>query len=92
VSTVAFVVSLGSLYVAKLSYDFSVAKEMREIQEKQPAVDLQINPRNASAATFALSIINRSETNIVPLSMRVEHSLEAGKLYLSSSQQSLEKL
>lgn len=91
-SAIAIVVSGGSLYVAKLSYDFSVAKELREAQEKQPVFDLQINLRGASAATFALSILNRSETNIVPLSMRVENSVEAGELYLSSRQQSLDKL
>ncbi|WP_439397226.1 hypothetical protein ACRQ5Q_09035 [Bradyrhizobium sp. PMVTL-01] len=62
------------------------------MQEKQPVFDLQIIPRGASAAAFALSILNRSETNIVPLSMRVEHSFEAGELYLSARQQSLDKL
>lgn len=91
-SAIAIVVSGGSLYVAKLSYDFSVAKELREVQDKQPVFDLQISPRGASAATFALSILNRSETNIVPLSMRVENSIEAGDLYLSTRQQSPDKL
>ncbi|UQD95223.1 hypothetical protein [Bradyrhizobium japonicum] len=92
VSTVAIFISAGSLIYTKRSYDLSVTKELREIQEKQPAIDLQISPRGASAATFGLSIINRSEINIVPLSMRVEHSFEAGDLYLSSHQQSLDKL
>ncbi|WP_131868743.1 MULTISPECIES: hypothetical protein [unclassified Bradyrhizobium] len=92
VSTVAILISAGSLIYTKRSYDLSVAKELREVQEKQPAIDLQISPRGPSAAAFALSIINRSETNIVPLSMRVEHSFEAGDLYLSSGQQSLDKL
>ncbi|MET4515226.1 hypothetical protein ABIB81_004552 [Bradyrhizobium sp. I1.7.5] len=91
-SAIAIVVSGGSLYVAKLSYDFSVAKELREVQEKQPVFDLQITPRGASAAAFALSILNRSESNIRPLSMRVENSIEAGELYLSSRQQCLDKL
>ncbi|MBP0116383.1 hypothetical protein [Bradyrhizobium vignae] len=92
VSTVAILISAGSLIYTKRSYDLSAAKELREIQEKQPAIDLQISPRGASAATFALSIINRSETNIVPLSMRVEHSFEAGDLYLSNHKQGLDNL
>jgi len=91
-SAIAIVVSGGTLYVAKLSYDFSVAKELREVQEKQPVFDLQITPRGASAAAFALSILNRSETNILPRSMRVEPSIEAGELYLSNPQQGLDKL
>ena len=91
-SAIAIVVSGGSLDVAKLSYDFSVAQELREIQEKQPVFDLQITPRGASAAAFALSILNRSETNILPLSMRVEHSSEAGEFYLAAHQQSLDRL
>lgn len=92
VSTVAILISAGSLIYTKRSYDLSAAKELREIREKQPAIDLQISPHGASAAAFALSILNRSETNIVPVSMRVEHSFEAGDLYLSTSQQSLDKL
>lgn len=92
VSTVAILISAGSMIYTKRSYDLSVTKELREIQEKQPAVDLQITPRGPSAAAFALSIINRSATNIAPLSMRVEHSFEADKLYISNRQQSLDKL
>ncbi len=91
-SAIAIVVSGGSLYVAKLSYDFTVAKELREVREKQPLFDLQITPRGASAAALTLSILNRSETNIFPRSMRVEASIEAGELYLSTRQQSIDKL
>lgn len=91
-SAIAIVVSGSSLYVAKLSYDFGVAKELREVQEKQPIFDLQIIPRGASAAAFTLAILNRSETAILPRSMRVEPSVEAGELYLSTRQQSIDKL
>jgi hypothetical protein len=91
-STVAITLSIGSVIYTKRSYDLSVAKDQREIQDKVPAVDIQIRPRGASAASFAISIINRADLNITPLSLRVEHSVEAGELYLSSTQQSLDKL
>jgi hypothetical protein len=89
-STVAITLSIGSLIYTKRSYDLSVAKDQREIQDKVLAVD--IRPRGASAASFAISIINRADLNITPLSLRVEHSVEVGELYLSSTQQSLDKL
>jgi hypothetical protein len=92
ISTIAFLVSCGSLYVSKRSFDLSAAKEQREIQERAPAVDIQIRPLGASAASLVLSIINRGALNITPLSLTVEHSFEAGKLYLSNAQQSLDNL
>jgi hypothetical protein len=92
ISTVAFFVSCGSFYVAKKSYDLSAAKDEREMRDKMPAVDVQIRPAGASSASVVISIINRADINIAPLDIRVEHSFEAGDLYLSSAQQSLEKL
>jgi hypothetical protein len=92
ISTVALIASGGSLYVGKLSYDLSTAKSEREIEDKMPAVDIQIRPRGASAASLVISIINRADINIAPLSLTVEHSVEAGVLYLSSAQQSLDNL
>jgi hypothetical protein len=92
VSTVALVASGGSLYVGKLSYDLSATKSEREIEDKMPAIDIQIRPRGASAASLVISIINRSDINITPLSLTVEHSFKAGELYLSSAQQSLDNL
>jgi hypothetical protein len=88
ISTVAFFVSCGSLYVSKLSYDLSAAKDQREIRDKMPAVDVQIRPTGASSASIVISIINRADINIAPQDLRVEHSFEAGDLYLSSVQQS----
>jgi hypothetical protein len=41
---------------------------------------------------LVISIINRANINIAPLSLAVENSLEAGTLYLSGAQQSLDKL
>lgn len=92
VSVIALAVSCGSLYVSKRSYDLSVAKDQREIRDKMPAVDIQIRPRGASAASLVISILNRADINIAPLSLTVEHSMEAGELYLSNAQQSLDKL
>jgi hypothetical protein len=92
VSVIALAVSCGSLYVSKRSYDLSVAKDQREIRDKMPAVDIQIRPRGASAASLVISILNRADINIAPLSLTVEHSMEAGELYLSNAQQSSDKL
>jgi hypothetical protein len=41
-----------------------------------------------SSAAVTIVITNRSDINIAPLDITVEHSFEAGELYLSSAQQS----
>jgi len=92
ISTIALIASGGSFYVAKLSYDLSSARDQRETKDKVPAIDIQIRPLGASAASLVISIINRADVNISPLDLTVEHSFEAGVLYLSSAQQSLDKL
>jgi hypothetical protein len=92
VSTIAILLSGGSLIYTKLSYDLNAAKEERELRDKEPAIDIQIRPLGASAASLVISIINRADINIAPLSLAVENSFEAGTLYLSSAQQSLDKL
>jgi hypothetical protein len=92
ISTVAFLVSCGSFYVSKKSYDLSVAKDEREMRAKMPAIDVQIRPIGASSASVVISIINRADINIAPLDIRVDHSFEAGDLYLASAQQSVDKL
>jgi hypothetical protein len=91
-STLAIILSGGSLIYTKLTYDLNAAKEERELKDKEPAIDIQIRPLGASAASLVISIINRSDINIAPLSLTVENSLEAGTLYLSSAQQGLDKL
>jgi hypothetical protein len=92
ISTVAFFVSCGSFYVSKKSYDLSVTRDERELREKIPAVDVQIRPDGAATASATISILNRADTNITPLDITVEHSVEIGDLYLSSPQQSLDLL
>jgi hypothetical protein len=92
VSTVAFFVSCGSLYVSKRSYDLSAAKDEREIMDKMPAIDVQVRPAGGSSASVTISIINRADINIAPLDITVEHSFEIGDLYLSSAQQSIDLL
>ena len=92
ISTTAFFVSCGSLYVSKKSYDLSAAKDEREMGAKMPAIDVQIRPAGASSASVLISIINRADVNIAPLDITVEHSFEAGDLYISSAQQSLDRL
>ena len=92
VSTVAFFVSCGSLYVSKRSYDLSATKDEREIRDKMPTVNVQVRPVGASSASVVISIINRADINIAPLDISIEHSFEAGDLYLSSAQQSIDKL
>jgi hypothetical protein len=46
----------------------------------------------ATSAALTISIANRGDINIVPLDIRAEHSFEAGELYLSSAQQSANRL
>jgi hypothetical protein len=92
VSTVAFLVSCGSLYVSKRSYDLSVARDERELRDKTPAIDIQIRPDGATTASATISIINRSDINIALLDITVERSFEIRELYLSSPQQSLDLL
>jgi hypothetical protein len=92
VSTVAFFVSCGSLYVSKRSYDLSAAKDERELRDKMPAIDVQVRPDGVAAASATISIINRADINIAPQEIAVEHSFEIGDLYLSSPQQSVDKL
>jgi hypothetical protein len=92
ISTVAFFVSCGSLYLAKLSYDLSAAKDQRELRDKMPAVDVQIRPAGIATASVAISIINRAEINIAQQDITVEPSLEGGEFYFSNAQQSVEKL
>jgi hypothetical protein len=81
VSTIAIILSGGSLIYTKLNYDLSAAKEERELQDKEPAIDIQIRPLGASVASLVISIINRADFNIAPQSIEVENSLEAGTLY-----------
>jgi hypothetical protein len=91
-STIALFVSCGSLYVSKRSYDLGVTKDEREIRDKMPAVDVQIRSTGASSASVVISIINRADVIITPQDISVEHSFDAGDLYLSSAQQSIDKL
>src|ERR1700687_462574 len=90
VSTAAIFISCGSLYLSKLSYDLSSTKEQRELSDKMPAIDLQVTPAGVSSAAVTISITNRSDINIAPLDIMVEHSFEVGDLYLSSAEQSLD--
>lgn len=92
VSTVAIVLSGGSLYVAKRALDLSLIRDQRELQDKKPAIDLQLRPTGVSTLSVTVEIINRSDINIVPLDIVAEHSFEAGDLYLSNAQQSTDKL
>jgi hypothetical protein len=76
----------------KRSYDLSATKDQREIRDKMPTVDDQIHPDGTSSASLVISIINRADINIAPLDIKVERSFDSGDLYLSSAQQSLNKL
>ena len=69
VSTIAIILSGGSLIYTKLNYDLSAAKEERELQNKEPKIDIQIRPLGASAASLVISIINRADFNIAPQSI-----------------------
>jgi hypothetical protein len=92
VSTVAIFVTCGILYVSKISYDLNAAKAQRELEDKMPAIDVQIRPNGIANASLTISIINREDINIAPLDLTVAHSFEIGDLYLSSAQQSIDLL
>lgn len=93
VSSIALLFSAGSLYVSKLSYDLSADREAREIQDKAPAIDLQVTPNNfASSADLTVSIFNRGDVNLAPQDLTVLHSFECGEFYISNRHQSVGKL
>ena len=91
-STAALFVSFGSLYLAKLSYDLSAAKDQREIRDGMPAIDVQIRPAGVATASVTISIFNRAEINILPQDVTAEPFLQAGEFYFSSAQQGIDKL
>lgn len=92
VSTLAIIVSGGSLLYAKRSYDLSAAKDFRELKDRQPAVDVQMRPTGISTLSVTIGILNRAEIDIAPLDIVAERSLEAGSLYFASKEQSIDKL
>jgi hypothetical protein len=92
ISTVAIVLTCGSLYFSARQYDLSAAKEHRELTDKMPAIDVQLNPAGDTSASVSIAITNRADINITPLDITVEHSFEVGELYLSSAKQSLDLL
>jgi hypothetical protein len=92
VSTVAFFVSCGSFIYTKQAYDLSVAKDQRELKDKQPAIDVQLRPAGLSNLSATISIINRADVDISPLDIVSENSIEAGTLYFSNDRQSIDKL
>jgi hypothetical protein len=91
-SVIAIGISAISLLLSWLSYDLSKSKDQREVLEKLPAFDVQLRPDGATAAAMTIWIANRGNVNITPLDITAEHSFEAGELYLSSAQQSADRL
>jgi hypothetical protein len=92
ISVIAITISGASLIYSKRSYDLSAARDEREMMDKLPAFDVQIRPDGVTSAALTISIANRGDINIAPLDIRAEHSFEAGELYLSSAQQSANRL
>lgn len=91
-STVAIILSGGSFIYTKQAYDLSVAKDQRELKDKQPAIDVQVRPAGISNLSVTISITNRADVDISPLDIVSENSLEAGTLYFSNDRQSIDKL
>ncbi|PIS99523.1 hypothetical protein TSA1_01175 [Bradyrhizobium nitroreducens] len=93
VSTIALIVSGGSLLFTKRAYDLAAAKDERELLEKEPVVDVQVAPNGkARSADLIIYIFNRGDINLVPQDITALHLLEHGDLYLSAARQSVEKL
>jgi hypothetical protein len=92
VSTIAIILSGGSLIYTKRSYDLTVAKDQREQKDKQPAIDVQIRPAGLSNLSVTISITNRADVDISPLDIVAENSVEAGSLYFSNDRQSIGRL
>jgi hypothetical protein len=91
-STVAIILSGGSFIYTKQAYDLSVAKDQRELKDKQPAIDVQVRPAGISNLSVIISIANRADVDISPLDIVSENSVEAGTLYFSNARQSIDKL
>jgi hypothetical protein len=91
-STVAIILSGGSFIYTKQAYDLSVAKDQRELKDKQPAIDVQLRPAGLSNLSVTISIVNRADVDISPLDIVSENSIEAGTLYFSNDRQSIDKL
>jgi hypothetical protein len=91
-STVAIILSGGSLIYTKRSYELSVAKDQRELKDKQPAIDVQIRPAGISNLSVTISITNRADIDISPLDIVAENSVEVGSLYFANDRQSIDKL
>lgn len=93
VSSIALIVSGGSLLFTKRAYDLAAAKDRRELLEKEPVIDVQVASNGkARSADFTIYIFNRGDINIVPQDITALHLLEHGDLYLSSARQSVDKL
>jgi hypothetical protein len=92
ISVIAIGISAASLMVSKRSLELSAAKDQRELLDKMPAIDVQVTPAGVSSAAVTIAISNRGDFNITPLDITVEHSFEVGDLYLSSAQQSIDRL
>jgi len=92
ISTVAFIVSCGGLYVAKQAYDLSALRDAREISAQAPAIDVQVRQSGTAGAAVTISITNRSDVNIAPQSITVLRSHEAGVTFFSSKDQKVDDL
>jgi len=91
-STLAIILSGGSFIYTKQAYDLNVAKDQRELKDKQPAIDVQMRPAGISSLFVTISITNRADVDISPLDIVSENSVEAGTLYFSNDRQSIDKL
>jgi hypothetical protein len=92
ISTLAFFVSSGGLYVAKKAYDLSAVRDAREINDQAPAIDVQVRQSGTAVAAVTISITNRSNMNIAPQWIAVLPSLQAGVTFFSSKGQKVDDL
>jgi hypothetical protein len=92
VSTLAFAISCGGLYVAKNAYDLSVVRDAREISSQSPAIDIQIRQSGIAVAEVTVSITNRSGINIAPQWIAVLPSIQAGVTFFSGNRQKSDDL
>jgi hypothetical protein len=70
----------------------SVAKDQRELKDKQPAIDVQIRPAGISNLSVTIFITNRADIDRSPLDIVAENSVEAGSLNFANDRQSIDKL
>ncbi|EKS28246.1 hypothetical protein [Afipia felis] len=92
VSVLALGVSVLSYCTAQQAFNLGVTQYEQQLEDKKPAVDVQLRSIGVSTQSITVSISNRGVVNITPLDFTALHSFEAGSLYLGYDSKGIDKL